>query len=247
MSEKSNPIFKNIKYEDEYVEEVNTSSYFGISIKTLVCLIITVLSGIGALFIPNVTALVVVLAIGGIGAFIAAFVGRNNAGAAMACSIIYSIGQGVSLGVVTALCELAYPGLAFSAILSTITVFGVTLFFFSTGLVRASGKLRKFVLISLVSIMVLSLIALICSLFGNFAIADLFYGTGAISILISAFVVFLGAFLLILDFDEAANIVEGNYPKKYEWVSTLGLMISIIYIYIHVLELLIKIAASKRD
>ena len=249
MTEKSNPAFRSIVVGEETASSEYSgerATYGGISLKTFLCFLLSIATGIGALFIP-VELLYVLLVIGPIAAFISAMIGIRSLRAAMPCSIIYSMAEGLSLGVITALCDAVYPGIASAAILATITVFGVSLFFYATGLVRASGRMRKFVLISLVSIMVISLVAMIASLFGNFVLTELFYGYGLVSILVSVFCVFVAAFCLIIDFDDAASVVRSGADKRYEWVSALGLMVSIVYLYYQILRILIILFANNRD
>lgn len=247
MNNQSNPVFRSVLNSENYAyDNESSASYAGISIKTLICFLIAVVSGICAIFIP-VDLLYPLLIIFPIATFISALIGCRSTAAAKPCAIIYSIGEGLSLGVLTYVCEILFPGIALSAILATATVFGISLLFYSTGIVKASGRLRKFVLISLVSILVFSLFASIFSLFGVTVFADLLYGNGPLAIVVGIFTVFLAAFMLIIDFDDASRIVQNGYSKKYEWLSVLGLMISIVYLYVQILRILIILFAERRN
>ena len=60
------------------------------------------------------------------------------------------------------------------------------------------------------------------------------------------FVIAIGALCLVADFDFIERGVERGAPKQMEWRAAFGLMITLIWLYLEVLELLAKIAASRR-
>ena len=47
----------------------------------------------------------------------------------------------------------------------------------------------------------------------------------------------LNLFMLILDFEQVKSMVYGGFDKRYEWMASLGLMITIIWIYIEVIRI----------
>jgi uncharacterized YccA/Bax inhibitor family protein len=65
-------------------------------------------------------------------------------------------------------------------------------------------------------------------------------------ILVSLIVLLYGAFMLAMDFEQVNMIVSNGFDKRYEWMAALGLMVTIIWIYIEVLRLL-AILSSRRD
>jgi uncharacterized YccA/Bax inhibitor family protein len=50
---------------------------------------------------------------------------------------------------------------------------------------------------------------------------------------------------LILDFDFMEQAAESNAPKYMEWYSAFGLMVSLIWLYLEILELLSKLARRR--
>ncbi len=245
MKDRSNLAFRSIVQDSEIDESGEKASYFGISIKVFICLALTIAAGFGVWRLPLEIFFGVILT-SGIVAFISAMIGCRNVKAAGVCAVIYSIAEGALLGAITGLAEAYYPGIGIAAVGATVVVFAVSLVFFATGMVRASQKLIKFVSISLVSILALSVIALLFSIFGNFSFQNLFFGNGTIATILAVFIVIVAAFMLIIDFDDASNVVESGSPKKYEWTCVLGLVISVLYLYYHILRLLI-ILTSRRD
>ena len=65
-------------------------------------------------------------------------------------------------------------------------------------------------------------------------------------ILISVIVLIYGALMLAMDFERVKSIVANGFDKRYEWMAALGLMVTLIWIYIEALRLL-AIIASRRD
>ena len=65
------------------------------------------------------------------------------------------------------------------------------------------------------------------------------------SIGISVFVIVIASLNLFLDFDQIEKGAERNYPKYMEWFSAMGLMITLVWLYIEFLRLLAKL--SSRD
>ena len=62
----------------------------------------------------------------------------------------------------------------------------------------------------------------------------------------SLFVVGLAAFNLLLDFDFIEEAAARQMPKYMEWYGAFGLMVTLVWLYLEMLRLLQKIAASRR-
>ena len=66
---------------------------------------------------------------------------------------------------------------------------------------------------------------------------QLYHADGAVS----GFVVVIAALNLVLDFDFIENAVERGAPKYMEWYGAFGLMVTLIWLYIEILHLLMKL------
>lgn len=161
-------------------------------------------------------------------------------------SILYAAGEGIALGTLSALVDLAYPGIAFVAIIATFIVTLTMGALYLLGFARYSRKLYAFCLTILISAIIISLIATICNAFGYSAVGNLFFGNGAIGWILSILLVLVASLSLVFDFDYAAEIINCNCDKKYEWRAAYALSVSVIYLYLRILELLIRIAGSKK-
>lgn len=250
-----NPVFSSIEsdtYNREFDEfaKSNCATYGGITLKTAILVGIAILAGVGAclLAMNGSTGILTALLIAScFTSFICVYIGTRNPNAAMPCAIIYSAGEGISLGLIVALCNAVLPGIVGAAVAILAVVLVTMLVLYSTGIVKASGKLKTVVFTVLISYILLSLVGLIFSLVGSTFINDLFFGNGMLAIGLSAILVLVGAIMLVFDFEAASQVVETESDKKYEWCVSLGLMVSLVYLFIQILRLLIQLAARSRD
>ena len=60
------------------------------------------------------------------------------------------------------------------------------------------------------------------------------------------FVIGIEALCQVADFDFIEKGVERGAPKQLEWRAAFGLMITLIWLYLEVLELLAKVALASR-
>ena len=67
------------------------------------------------------------------------------------------------------------------------------------------------------------------------------YGNSNISIGISVFVIIIASLNLFLDFDQIDKGAEQKMPKYMEWYGAMGLMITLVWLYIEFLRLLSKL------
>ena len=71
------------------------------------------------------------------------------------------------------------------------------------------------------------------------------YGNSLMSIGINVLVIVVAALNLFLDFDMIEKGAKNRLPKYMEWFSAMGLMITLVWLYVEFLRLLSKL--SSRD
>ncbi|MBQ9124116.1 MAG: Bax inhibitor-1/YccA family protein [Acholeplasmatales bacterium] len=241
---KNNPVFSNIETNNAYYDEVERATYKGISIKTFVLLGIAILvAAMVAFYLPtilvnNPEAFYGMLIGSSIIGFISVMVGRMSARASKYASAIYAMCEGIFLGSLTWVVESVYPGVAGVAVFSALAIFAVMLTLFATGILRVGSKMRRFCFALTLGAMAILLITSITYMFGG--VQNI-----GVLILIEAFLLFYGVITLSLNFDEARFVVNSGASKDAEWTVALGLMVSLVYIYIEIVRLLVLIAASR--
>ena len=155
---------------------------------------------------------------------------------------LYAMFEGLLLGGISAVANKIYPGVVPQAMLGTIfAIFGMY-FLYSTKLVQCTNTFRKVVYISTFSIFGIYLTQFILSLF-HASIPGLF-SNGLIGIGFSVIVVAVASLNLILDFD-FINRFSGNAPKILEWYGGFSLMVTIVWLYIEILNLLMKLQSRN--
>jgi len=158
-------------------------------------------------------------------------------------SPVYAILKGLALGGISAILNAYYPGIAFQAIVLTLIVTTIMLILYRLRVIRATQKFKSIIFIATASIGVFYLISFILSFFG---ITSPAFAATPLGIGISVFVVIIAALNLIIDFDFIEQGAACQAPKYMEWYGAFGLMVTLIWLYIEILRLLAKIAASSR-
>ena len=87
------------------------------------------------------------------------------------------------------------------------------------------------------------LISIVLGLFG--VNMGFLHDSSPLSIGISVFIVIIASLNLVLDFDFIENGAEIGAPKYMEWYAAFGLMVTLIWLYIELLHLLVKL--QSRD
>ena len=86
-------------------------------------------------------------------------------------------------------------------------------------------------------VMVLYLVSFVISLFGT-TLPFLDGSNMLMSIGFSLFVCGLAAANLALDFDFIERGIKSGLPQSYEWVAGLGLVVTLVWLYLEILRLL---------
>jgi uncharacterized YccA/Bax inhibitor family protein len=152
---------------------------------------------------------------------------------------IYALLEGLVIGGLSALAELQFSGIVFQAVLGTFGTFLALLAAYTSGLIRATEKFKLGVMAATGGIALIYLISMVFNLFG--AQVPYIHDSGLIGIGFSLFVVVIAALNLVLDFDFIDTGVRQGAPKYMEWYGAFGLMVTLIWLYIEMLRLLMKL------
>ncbi len=180
-------------------------------------------------------------------ALIAYLVGIFATKFAFICSPIYAIAEGVCLGYISARADTYFPGAALSALLGTIAVFGVMFTGFSMGWFKVTQKFKTIVLAIAFGYLIFMLIELVLNLCGLRGVGYFNLGNhGFIVMAINALAIILASVFLLLDFDNIASL-HGRVTKDYEWVCGMGLLATLIWLYLELLRMVTRIAIMIND
>lgn len=155
----------------------------------------------------------------------------------------YALFEGLFIGGISALFEAMYPGIVINAVGATFVTFLVCLGLYRYKIVKVTEKFRSIVVAATIAIAVYYLITWLLSMFTSFV--PVHYGNSWMSIGISVFVIVIASLNLFLDFDQIEKGASERMPKYMEWYGAMGLMITLVWLYIEFLRLLSKL--SSRD
>lgn len=151
----------------------------------------------------------------------------------------YAIFEGLFIGGISALFEMMYPGIVIQAVSATFVTFIVCFGLYKYKIVKVTEKFKGIVIAATLAIATYYIISWLLSLFTSFI--PVHYGNSLMSIGISVFVIIIAALNLFLDFDQIEKGETMKAPKHMEWFSAMGLMITLVWLYIEFLRLLSKI------
>lgn len=176
-----------------------------------------------------------------IGAVVLALITSFKPHLSKTTSILYAVCEGLLIGSISLVFELAFPGIVLRTMLLTLLAVALTLALYKRD-PSIGGRIRKGVLIATLSIAGISLIGLLFSLFG---IPFIVWGNNLIGILFSLVVVGIAIANLIVDYDNIALGSEYGLPQYMEWYFAFGLLVTIIWLYVEILQLISKIASRE--
>ncbi|HUV97795.1 MAG TPA: Bax inhibitor-1/YccA family protein [Acidobacteriaceae bacterium] len=152
---------------------------------------------------------------------------------------VYSLLEGLALGSISAVLEVRYPGIAMQSVGLTFGTLLVLLVAYRSGLIPVTQKFRLGIVAATGAIMLLYIAEMVLGFFGiHFASIN---GNGMIGIGFSVVVVIIAALNLVLDFDFIESGVRAQAPKYMEWYGAFGLMVTLVWLYIEILNLLAKV------
>jgi len=235
-----NPVFNQNVIQGEHILDSEPMTVNGAINKTFILFALLLSSSfvVWDLFFKGYTDKASMLGMVGFVASIISFIAfmfTKNAIAACA----YAASEGLLLGGISAMFEKMYPGIAVQAIGGTFAALFSLLFLYRIGAIKCTDKFRSVIFISTLSIAGIYLINLIGSFFGMHVPGIM--TSNNIGIGFSAIVVCIAALNLIIDFDFIEQGAQRMLSKSYEWYGAFGLMVTLVWLYIEILNLLAKL------
>ncbi|WP_334331097.1 Bax inhibitor-1/YccA family membrane protein [Candidatus Phytoplasma prunorum] len=235
----------------------NNVSRKSIALKTIMLLVVTILSTMitfflfnGARFVPNqlkiqenTNIITLILYILPIISFLLIMSSRFlPVQTTKFIATTYSILEGIFFGTLFCFLNVVYSNvfmLISIDFLSVLCLFIIMNLAFYNNIIKVNKKFVTFIVTSMILIFILDLIILFTGILGN-GVSPLF---GA---LVSIIAIIISTLSLAMDFQYADYIVEQNISKDYEWKVALGFQITLIYIFIRILQLMMYLGVFKK-
>jgi uncharacterized YccA/Bax inhibitor family protein len=191
----------------------------------------------------NPGAVMPLMMVGAIAGFIVALVTIFKPAWAGVTSPIYALLEGLLIGGISSIAEAQFPGIVIQAVGLTFGTCLALLLAYKSGLIRASESFKKGVVAATGGIALFYLASIILGLFG--VRIPLVYGAGPVGIIFSLVVVTVAALNLVLDFDFIEQGALQGAPKYMEWYGAFALMVTLIWLYLEILRLLMKLRSRE--
>ncbi len=262
-----NPILRRLSKAGERTL-TDAATYSGIAAKTCVFLALTMIGMIAQLLVAaafanapvwqsftfyekfTVSLTLTETVIAGavlIGGFAAEMVGIFARKTIPVTGSLYAASQGyvISFLVFKVLKGFEYLGL--EALLLTVAVVAVMSWLYTSGKIRVGGTFRTVLLTLMVGSIALGVITFLGSLipFTRPYVQGIF-DNPAVAIGLNVLGILLASLFLISDFSMIDTCVKEGYPKEYEWSAAFGLVFTVIWLYLRILELVIRIAGNSK-
>lgn len=218
----TNPVFRSVMH-DTYASDTPVT-YTNVAFKTLFLLAIIGLSAFATIYSGQVTVGLLIGAL--IVGFISVIVGTRSVKLSPIFSTIYALSEGVILGTVSALYAYLYDGIIPTALLTTLIVVLIMMLLYSTRIIKVTQSFASGLVIALIAVIIMAFLGFFLPFGGTF-----YY----LIVIVSAV---LSALFLLLDFRSIEYCVESGTDARYGWVLSLGLLVTIVWIYIEMLRLL---------
>jgi uncharacterized YccA/Bax inhibitor family protein len=158
--------------------------------------------------------------------------------------LIVAAGQGFLVGNISLFAESMYPGIVLEAVSLTFFVAASLLIAYKSGLIKPTQNFVLMVFAATVGIVLFYLSLWLLSLFG-FGLPNIISGNSNTAIGFSLFVVAMAAFNLVIDFDIIEQSADEGAPKYMEYFGSMALTITLVWLYIEILRLLMKLNSRR--
>lgn len=158
---------------------------------------------------------------------------------------VYAAAEGVLLGALSMFFEAMFPGIVMQAVAITMGIFALMLVLYKTNVLRATPMFTKVIYIATAGVGIFYLLMMVLNLFGVHGLSSFYAGSSPMSIGLSVLIAGIAAFNLIMDFTFIEEASNAGAPKYMEWYAGVGLLATLIWLYIEILRLLAKL--QSRD
>ncbi|MDA9774033.1 Bax inhibitor-1/YccA family protein [Saprospiraceae bacterium] len=231
----NNPLLK----EEKLVEQLRNNSFSqdnvmtkeGAMNKSIMLIGLMMLTAVYAFQNPNM----IMLYVGMGGGLVLFFVTMWKPQIANITAPIHALLEGLFVGVLSAMYSGVAGGVVFPAVSITICILLAMIMIYKSNIIPVTNKFRTGMTAAIGGIFIVYILNFVLSFFG---IALPFLHTASpLGIGISLVIIGIASFSLLLDFDSIEKGDKMGLPKHYEWYFGMGLLVTLVWIYIEVLRL----------
>lgn len=177
--------------------------------------------------------------VAGAAAFIALVLGLVQAFASRPVPLLilgYAAFEGLFLGIISsAIAHSVSSGAVIQSVAGTMAVFVAVLIAYKSRWIRVTPRFYRFAMAAALGFLVLNLGNLVFAAFG--ADGGLGFRSGGLGVLFGLAGVEIGACFLALHFKQVEDGIAAGAPRGESWLAAFGLVVTLVWIYIEILNL----------
>ena len=241
----SNPVLSRLSKIPER-SETNAATYRGIAVKTAYFLLITLVGMVAQLLVKAAMANEPVWQM--VAGFICEMLGIFARKTVPVTGTLYAASQGYVISFLVFKVLTGYEYLGLEALLLTVAVIAAMSYLYSSGIIKVNKKFRTVLLSLILGSIGLGVLSFLGSLLpaARPYVQALMQNAG-FTIAIDVIGLIIASLFLISDFSLIDDCVREHYPKEYEWSAAFGLVFTVIWIYLKILDLLMQFAGKNKD
>ena len=239
-----NPAIRSMQ-KNSTQEIAQPATYAGITWKTIVFALVTMVSAFVCriaffgLLVQNLMAVIIGMIVCAIVQIFLGIAISSNPARAKSLGIVYCVIEGLTLGFLVTLVDIYAQGIALAAFLATCGVFVFAMLLFRKFSTTAYSSVTKFVFIALSALVAVQLVLFLAMLFtGNMALYKTHF---LLQLGISVVMVIYATIVLLMDLKAIDAMVQNGVDKRYEWQASFALITTLIWLYIEILDILLRL------
>lgn len=232
----SNPVLKD-KYLQQ-VEGIEVMTRSGAVNKSILLGCLMVLAAIFAWNAPSS----LFLWGGSIGGFVIVIISTFKPQWSPILAPLYAVLEGLFVGCVSLYYATAFHGIVPQAITLTMGVFFLMLFLYQARIIRVTERFRSVLIMATVGCALFYLVMIALQFFK--VPVPFMYDSSLLGIGLSVLFLSIASLNLLLDFDFIEKGSEAGAPKYMEWFAGMGLLITLVWVYLEILKLLSRFKSS---
>lgn len=154
-------------------------------------------------------------------------------------AVPYALSEGLFVGAVSLIATTYSPSIAFNALSATFVTAVVMLALYRSGVIKVTEKFRSVMISAIMAIVVIYVIQWFMQVMGT-SIPVLFSG-GLVAVGFSVLVTIIASLSLLLDFDSIDRARANGVSQDYEWVLSVGVLATLVWMYSEFIRLLINL------
>ena len=207
------------------------ASYSGIAVKSTGLVLIVaasaVITWLTGYATPTTTMVTAVMGL------ITALIVSFKPGTAGLLAPLYAILEGMCLACLSAFIS---PSILINAVMLTFGIAIAAGLVYARGLVKVDAKFMRITMIALTGVLITYAAEMILDFFGIHF--PMLHDGGIVAIAIELVIIGVATLCLFMDYELINRSVQEGLPKDYEWYCAFSLLVTLIWLYVEILDLL---------